>query len=208
MSKYKRALTAYTIFVFLLYCWMLFAPLSCVELFAPVENRELGLIELTQVVVLLLTIYAAIVQLKNNNGMILLWGVIILILSLIVLEETDYGLHYYDFIVGNQPYQSSINGTFRNMHNQGNNNVVIKTIILIIQILIFGVLSCFNISIGKKVFDKNYAIFFWFITLGIPIISFFVKKNYSILQLEIIKGSQFLGETRELGYYMILLVFF
>lgn len=198
-------------FMFFVYLWLIIDHLSCTQIFAPIENRELGVLELAQTLILLITLYLGLRQIlesiRINDLSIFFWGIFTFILLFVLLEEVDYGLHYYDYLLGNEPYHSNINGTFRNIHNQGNNNVIIKTIILILQIIILGFVPFYNFSIGNKVFDKKYAICFWVITLITPILSFALTRYLPLIEVEKLRESQILAEMRELGYYFILWVF-
>jgi hypothetical protein len=211
MNKHKEVLVAFIVFMLFLYVMVFFAPTSCMNFFAPIENRELSFLEIAQVLLLLLTVRLAWIQLKKNIGkniqISLLWLILMVVLLVVVLEETDYGLHYYDFLSGNASYYSNINGTFRNVHNQGNNNTLIKTIILIAQIIFFGVFPLFNRSFGKKVFNKKYAIYFWVITFATLLLYTFYKNYFTTDIVNALKISQLFAETRELGYYLLLLVF-
>lgn len=211
MNKHKEVLVAFIVLMLSLYVMVFFAPTSCMNFFAPIENRELSFLEIAQVLLLLLTVRLAWIQLKKNIGkniqISLLWLILMVVLLVVVLEETDYGLHYYDFLSGNASYYSNINGTFRNVHNQGNNNTLIKTIILIAQIIFFGVFPLFNRSFGKKVFNKKYAIYFWVITFATLLLYTFYKNYFTTDIVNALKISQLFAETRELGYYLLLLVF-
>jgi len=193
------------------YVLVFFKPIVCMNFLAPVENRELGFLEMVQVFVLVLTIYITASQfVKERKKSLLLrgfWSSVILVLGIVVLEEADYGLHYYDFLLGHEPYHSNINGSFRNIHNQGSNNQIFKMVILVAQIICFGLIPLFGFSLGEKAFNKKYAIYFWIISLVTPISSAICNSNFSVELIENLKVSQVFAETRELGYYVLLFVF-
>jgi len=211
VNKFKKLLISFILFMFFVYLWLILGRSSCTQVFAPIENRELGVLEIAQTLILLVTVYIGLDQIlksiRTKDWAVFFWGVFTSVLLFVLLEEIDYGLHYYDYLLGNEPYHSNINGTFRNIHNQGNNNVIIKTIILILQISILGFVPFFNLSIGNKIFDKKYAICFWVITLITPILSLTLSRYLPLIEVEKLRESQLLAEMRELGYYFILWVF-
>jgi len=137
-------LAVFIILMLLVFLWSFIDLSSCLQVFAPVENRELGLTEITQAAVLVgiicLTFLQFLEKIKINYKEGAAWVIFSLFLTFIFLEEVDYGLHYYDHFMGNEAYTTSLDDSFRNVHNQGNNNIVIKTIIVIFQIILFGII--------------------------------------------------------------------
>ncbi len=101
-------------------------------LIAPEFNREFGILENIQ----LLIIFAIILLSFNNSKKaktkpIRFIFILILIGSIFIfLEEIDYGLNYYEYFSGtsNGPAQiaSGSNNSIRNIHNQGNLTRLIK----------------------------------------------------------------------------------
>ena len=211
MRQAEKYLNGFVLFYILVCIWLVTNKDACIELMAPVQNRELGLLELLQVVVL-----GAIIRLssrgvwkfrKRNLKRFLLWGSLSLVVSLVLLEEIDFGMHYYDYLTGSEAYSSNLFGSFRNIHNQGNNNLIIKSVVLVFQIIIFGLLPFAKISIGNKGFRSQYAIYFWIVTLVNPMLLYILSSNLASYDMIQLKKSQILPELRELGCYFMLLVF-
>ena len=184
-----------------IYAWSFLALDSAMKLLAPPINRELGLIEISQSLLLMVGIGLGLTNARKKKSKIF-WLVLSLILIVVFLEEIDFGLHYLEFLLGKDPYALNIFG-FRNVHNQGNNNSLIKLIILIPQMIFFGVLPFTRIKYPAKA----YGFFYLFITLSEPIINWILLKELSDLESKLYDASQLLGELRELAYYLMLLLF-
>ncbi len=107
-------------------CIYFFDILGMSYLIAPEYNREFGIIENIQLLIILAII---LVSYKNSTKAkiksIRLIFILILISSIFIfLEEIDYGIHYYDYLTGKSKEQLKIesldNNSIRNIHNQGN----------------------------------------------------------------------------------------
>ncbi len=211
MSRLSKLFLGFIFFMTLVYVWLTINQESCLQIFAPIANRELGVIELLQSFILVIVVFIGISQTRINfslkNFHTISWIIFSALMSFILLEETDYGLHYYDYLLGNNSYDTSLGNGFRNIHNQGVNNIIIKTIIFVIQILFFGILPFLNTSIGKINFRKNYGFFFWTITLVTPLLFSIIKVNYSSVEVENLLKSQLFTEMKELASYFMFLVF-
>lgn len=88
------------------------------EFLAPEQNRENGLIETLQHLVLLSLIFVLAAQLissKTFNQRLFFTGATAL-MAFIFLEETDYLMNYIEKLFGMQHYEISAGG-FRNLHN-------------------------------------------------------------------------------------------
>jgi len=89
------------------------------EFLAPEWNRELGLLENLQNIILLLCLWLVIKLYRRENTSIYKYTYIAIsfFLCFLFFEEVDYFMHFYDFIFyGKEPYVTSIKG-FRNIHN-------------------------------------------------------------------------------------------
>lgn len=99
----------------------LFVPdpsLTVLQWLAPLPNREFGLIEAFQHLVLVCLILTAGLNISSQKRMVLSlgWSAVTLFLTAILFEEADYFLHYYDALRGQRDFTTDIVG-FRNLHN-------------------------------------------------------------------------------------------
>ena len=103
-----------------------FDTLGMSHLIAPEYNREFGLIENIQLLIILAIIFVSFKKLTKakTKSIKLVFALILVGSILIFLEEIDYGLHYYDYFIGKSNEQISIEfshkNSIRNIHNQGN----------------------------------------------------------------------------------------
>ena len=90
---------------------------SLARLIVPRGNRELGLMEMLQAFFLVLTVFGAarLAFHRWSQRPAFLVGFAAFSLFLL-LEETDYGLFFYDSVMGNALEESHLWG-FRNVHN-------------------------------------------------------------------------------------------
>ena len=211
MRNVNKSFLGFILFMITVYGWLIIDQESCLQIFAPVTNRELGVIELLQSVVLVVILFIGISQIRLNfklNGLpTICWSFFSAIITFVFLEEIDYGLHYYDFLRGNNSYTTSFGNGFRNIHNQGTNNQAIKAIIIVVQTLFFGILPFLNSSVGKVSFRKIYALFYWTIAFSTPILSLIITNTFSLEEASELTKSQLFAEMRELAFYLMLLVF-
>jgi hypothetical protein len=92
------------------------------ELIAPEINREFGLVENLQLVLLLVIFFIAIKGFCSKTIKMAKYGflVIAIIAIFMFLEEIDYGLHYYEYLTGKGQTQVVVfDQKVRNIHNNG-----------------------------------------------------------------------------------------
>jgi hypothetical protein len=140
----------YWIFPFFLtitYIWLyFFNTFNLSQVIAPEFNREFGLVENTQLVILLVIIYFSYLGFKKRQEQIVRSGfvVIALLTTLLFFEEIDYGLHYFDYLTGRSKEELIreivIEKKVRNIHNNGKLTSVIKMTSYILIVLFFVVL--------------------------------------------------------------------
>ena len=128
------------------------------------SERELGLLENLQNVVLLVMLVICFMGMRRQPGM--RWKVALTGLAsftlLVLLEEIDYGLHYYEFVMGIEFEDAA---TTRNLHNVGGRTNKIKQLV-----------------------DLGMAIFFVVLPFALrhrkhPLIRHFLADRYSVLTL-------------------------
>jgi uncharacterized membrane protein YecN with MAPEG domain len=104
-----------------------------------VINREFGLLEHLQLLVIAVTVYFSFQLFRRDttwwrkSGFFLLF----LILILLFLEEIDYGIHYYELLFhGGAKTELEV----RNIHNQDDNNYYIRQAAYTIMAIFFVLL--------------------------------------------------------------------
>lgn len=116
------------------------------EIVAPSYNREFGLLENLQNLFLLAICWTAARTLARAPRS-LEGAVMALVLAgavFLLLEEIDYGVHYYEYLQG---LPVGAHRGFRNVHNVGNNSSLIKTASHGVLLLWFAV---FPLALGRS----------------------------------------------------------
>jgi hypothetical protein len=109
------------------------------ELIAPAYNREFGLLENIDALLIACTLAVLIrMSLLPMRPLFKATAVLAcLVTALLFLEEIDYGLHVIDWMKGIPP---SAEAEIRNLHNQGDNTDNIKAVANLILATLFVVL--------------------------------------------------------------------
>ena len=93
------------------------------DFIAPRLNREFGLIENIQLLLLILIFITAVKGVRTREHKIEKYGfmLIAILTAWIFLEEIDYGLHYYDHLTGKKEITKVVvfDKEVRNVHNNG-----------------------------------------------------------------------------------------
>jgi hypothetical protein len=93
------------------------------ELIAPSVNREFGVIENIQHILLILIFFTAFKGFRIRNTKIEKYGYALIMAATVFmfLEEIDYGLHYYDHLTGKSEITKVVvfDNEVRNLHNNG-----------------------------------------------------------------------------------------
>ena len=94
----------------------------------PNAGREFGLLENLQNVILLVMVAAAFMGSCRKKAAVERWGFRLLgaFVVSVLLEEIDYGLHYYEYL--KDISWKETRGTF-NLHNEGNTTQITKAIL-------------------------------------------------------------------------------
>lgn len=121
---------------------------------APPLNREYGLLENLQLLILLVAIIAALRGLRVADDALgkTAFALIALIGTFIFLEEMDYGLHFWSLLTTGQATQD-----FLNIHNQGNNIRFMKKGTDAFYILFFVILPLAALKIRTPVIRRFVA---------------------------------------------------
>lgn len=130
----------------------------------PASMRELGLLENLQNLLLLIMIVTAVVGYRKQTE-VLQKGVMVFVASFavfILLEEIDYGLHYYEY-AKKIPWKDS--ATRRNLHNVGDTTQIVKQTVDVGMAILFVVVP---LAFAKS---KN------------SLLRFFSPDRYSILTI-------------------------
>jgi len=119
---------------------------SLSEFIAPELNREFGIVENIQLLLLLMIFFLAVKGARTHKVKIEKYAYIAVAVAtaFIFLEEIDYGLHYYDILTGRNKDNVTAIEVFdtkvRNFHNNQNNVLNIMKLISYAIIIIFFVL--------------------------------------------------------------------
>jgi hypothetical protein len=111
-----------------------FSPVETLRsIVAPVANREFGLLETIQHLLLLWIAVAAWGASRRVAGLDRwFWRIFSVGAAVVLLEEIDYGLHLYELFAG-APHEG-----VRNLHNQGNTNKWMKRAADAAIVTVFG----------------------------------------------------------------------
>ncbi len=116
------------------------------HIIAPEQNREFGIVENIQLLLLLIIFFLALKGVKSHQVKIERYAYIVVAAAtaFIFLEEIDYGLHYYDILTGRNKDEVAGIEVFdkkvRNIHNQGDYVLNVMKLISYAVIIIFFVI--------------------------------------------------------------------
>jgi hypothetical protein len=126
------------------------------ELIAPPINREFGIIENIQNVLLILIFFTALKGFRIRNTKIEKFGysLIMAATAFMFLEEIDYGLHYYDHLTSKSEITKVVvfDNEVRNLHNNG------KLILNVMKLAAYIVVGLFFAALPllpEKIKGKN-----------------------------------------------------
>ena len=112
--------------LFLLACACVYFldPYGMSSLIAPELNREFGLLEHIQLILILAIVFVAFAQSRSVPTRFerLFFAVVGIFAFFILLEEIDYGIHYWELLQTNTIAENAtgeFEGRARNIHNQG-----------------------------------------------------------------------------------------
>jgi hypothetical protein len=127
------------------------------EIIAPKINREFGIVENIQNILLILIFLLALKGFRTQEIRIEKYGYALIMVATVFmfLEEIDYGLHYYDYITGKRDDEVTkieiFNEEVRNFHNNGRVILnVLKLVSYTVIILFFVALPLLPSSIKTK----------------------------------------------------------
>src|SRR5215212_9580967 len=132
-------------FIITLLCILVFYLnwLGLSDIIAPGINREFGVIENIQLIILLLIFFSALRGFRNRKVKIEKYGyaLVMAATAFVFLEEIDYGLHYYDHITGKKTTTLVIfDSEVRNVHNNGKLILNLMKMTAYIMVCLFFVL--------------------------------------------------------------------
>ncbi len=125
------------------------------QIVSPDINREFGLLEHLQLVLIAITLVYSIKAIPTKEFWLEKLGYIFmsLFLVLLFLEELDYGLHYIEYFSNEPPAEST---EIRNFNNQGDNNYYLRQASYVVMVLFFVVLPLVQDKI-KNTFIKHFC---------------------------------------------------
>ncbi|TDH28895.1 hypothetical protein EXU57_02145 [Segetibacter sp. 3557_3] len=132
------------------------------SLIAPEVNREFGLVEHLQLVTIILIFSHSVKAARRKTHKVEKYGFLLIavVAGFLLLEEIDYGLHYYDYLTGKTKkqllHEIYIQKSFRNIHNQGNLTNVIKMSVYVTIVILFVLFPLLPNRIKKQSRLLNY----------------------------------------------------
>tara|TARA_B110000046_G_scaffold113818_1_gene121085 strand:- start:12327 stop:13031 length:705 start_codon:yes stop_codon:yes gene_type:complete len=177
------------------------------ELVSPNVNREFGLLENLQLLLIATTFVYIIkaIRLKDFWFEKLTYTVLSLFFLVLFLEEIDYGIHYYEYFIKGVEEDKSI---VRNFHNQGDNNFYLRQSSYVVMVLVFVLLPLLRRKIKNSVIHHISAsssiIYSFLVYLFIGQLSRWMPK-FGMPVNESLRGNH--QEFEELVLYYIILLF-
>jgi hypothetical protein len=177
------------------------------ELAAPTYNREFGLVENFQNLMLLIAAYMAFRLVMTSGSRWIRIGYLLIFLTVVFtfVEEIDYGYHYIHYLNDADIAERSIN---HNVHNTPNVNNYIRLVFYIV-ILIFVIILPYFPSIKLPSFIKHFVptIHLQLTVLAFLVISKLVGifNNISTSTNMVLDGN--LSEFEELALYYLVTVY-
>ncbi|MEM6394978.1 MAG: hypothetical protein AAF741_01430 [Bacteroidota bacterium] len=109
------------------------------HLISPPINREFGLVENLQLVMIALLVYVSYRGISSDKNLVenIGYGLLAAFFVVAFLEEIDYGIHYYEYFYNDGVEDKSIT---RNFHNQPGKLFYVRQFIIFTMVLVFVVL--------------------------------------------------------------------
>ena len=202
--------TLVTLVCILIYFYDFF---SASEIVSCAFDREFGILENLQLLVILITAFIAArgARLKKIKlEKYIFYSIAVAVLVFFFLEEIDYGLQFYEFITDNKVYTQYGSEKIRNIHSNGKNTNILKLVSYGIIVLFFVLLPMLG------AFRKNNSPFLQYITPTVyiiyPVISLFLLNQFAFYLYEqdfhtnrSLDGN--VSEFEELMFYYIILLY-
>lgn len=177
------------------------------ELISPNVNREFGLLENLQLLLIAATFVYVIkaIRLKDYWFEKIIYAALSLFFLVLFLEEIDYGIHYYEYFIKGVDEDKSI---VRNFHNQGDNNFYLRQASYLVMVLLFVLLPLLRSKIKNRLIHHVAAspliIYSFIVYLFIGQLSRWMPK-FGMPVNESLWGNH--QEFEELVLYYIILLF-
>jgi len=190
--------------------------LGATEVISPSFNREFGLLESLQVLILVIIFYIAIKAAINKPNKLekYLFAFIAVLSIFFLFEEIDYGLHYYDLLTGKEGEQKAfiIGGEekIRNIHSTGKNTSILKMLSYIIIGLVMIILPLLPARIKQKnsfiayISPSRYIVLTAIALVIINQIAFYIYKKKIHINRSLDSN---ISEFEELMFYYIIVLY-
>ena len=179
------------------------------DLVAHSYNREFGLLENLENLLLLLIIIISFTLLRRsgNGAMKIIYMLCLLASVFMLLEEIDYGYHFWNYFNGIRPQDDLV---IHNIHNQGKNTIKILMWVCYAIILLFIMIMPHLKKDRLPVWIMNLipSIKLHFTVLSIPLISRIphILNNMNFETNQSLYHN--LSEFEELAIYYVFFLFF
>lgn len=170
-------------------------------------GREFGLLENLQNVYLLAIIVICAVALKRKTWKPerIAWVALLAVTVFVLLEEIDYGLHYYEYAMGIERMDAA---QIRNLHNQGDATDMMKLAVDVGTGVLFVVMPLAFVR-SQKPLVRYVTPSLWYL-LTVLVMVGTSKLAHGLNDAGFGKGgtiSQNISEFRELSIYYIFMVY-
>lgn len=180
------------------------------DIIIPENNRELGIVENIQLLILLLIFVVLIAGFFRKSIMIerICYLLLALFTVFVFLEEIDYGAHFMQYFKGhNETFFRELTGE-KNVHNIGNRAKLFKRSIYPIMLLIFIIAPIFKDKFKHPVFQYLIPTRSIILTALITMLSYIIPRL--IVEFGILEDGGFdvdIGEFSEIMIYYIFLLY-
>jgi len=197
-------------------CVYFFDILGLSYLIAPDYNREFGVLENIQLLIIAAVVIVSYKSMKKatTNWLRLFFILICFGSVLVLLEEIDYGLHYYDYLIGKSEEQIRIESwdksTIRNIHNQGKLTHYIKLIAyLSMAVIILAPIVLRRLNLRNRVIEflapHHHLLYTLLSMIVLNQLALYADKNLKSAEINALKSN--VSEFEEVFIYWIVFLY-
>ncbi|MGI9542337.1 MAG: hypothetical protein ACR2MX_03705 [Cyclobacteriaceae bacterium] len=182
-----------------------------VELVNPKMNREWGLLENIQLVIIAVMIGLSIYALRRKKHVLQKWGfgLIAVFAVFILLEEIDYAAHFREYLTGSkESYLDELVGT-KNIHNYAPNTAkIFKRSVYVLMLIIFIVAPLFKTTSKSNIISylipEPKIVITAVLTILVEIIA---RLLVPLTDLKLVDLTMDIGEFSEIMVYYLFLIY-
>lgn len=184
------------------------------EFIAPKTNREFGVVQNIQLLLLVIIFFLALKGNRRSKLSIVKYGFAAIAIATVILffEEIDYGLHYYDYLLGHtQTTEVMIfDQGLRNIHNNGPLQNIFKLAAYATIVMLFVIFPL--VTAGKKIRSPLFrflspSVFIVTTAISLLLLNQFALYLYRKYNSENLSLSGNVSEFEEIMIYYIVLLY-